>query len=152
MLVFKINELSSLTKKEWIELKATLHSIDDRRFDCNTCLSQYEGRQDRETMIQASRKLKACDYTANGFRHAIDDRIRFSTCIGNFVSESAAHLIELQGHFAQGVMPYAGPLTSQPAKVIEAFRVIENHRYRVSREREEERQRKARVVGRGPRG
>jgi hypothetical protein len=77
-------------------------------------------------MLEKSRISKGCYSTTTNFIHNIDDEIFFSKCIGNYYSAVIAGLIGANEHFQRGVMPFDGPLFDQPAKIIEAFAVIES--------------------------
>lgn len=115
---------------EWIEVKATLHAIDNPQFQCNKCLSKFAGRHDEEAMLAKSRKLKACEEILDQPRHFLGDKeeIQFSTCIGNFFSYSVVTYLDWQNKFEQGVMPFPGSFSEQPNKVIELFRVIDQYK------------------------
>jgi hypothetical protein len=140
--------ISSLTVGEWVELRATLHAVDNRKYQCTECLGQYSGRSDAAIMTEKVRKLNGCSEIKNETIHHINREILFSTCIGNFFSTSAVQWLSTHAHFERGTMPYPGALMDQPNKALEIFRVIERHKFeRAEAERAAE-QRKARVNGR----
>lgn len=110
--------------KEWVELKATLHSIHDERFSCAKCLGEFNGRPNGEQMLEQNRTLKACRAPAESPRHFIGTELKFRSCIGNFVRQKYLPWIEAFRQFEKGVMPFTGAYTDQPAKVLELFDVI----------------------------
>lgn len=75
----------------------------------------------------ASRTGKGCFEVSGNTLHKFDD-LEYSTCVGNFVSESALFWIEAEGRFTQGILPFPGSLTEQPAKVMEVFNCIAAHK------------------------
>jgi hypothetical protein len=60
--------------------------------------------------------------------HKIGDELRFRSCIGNFVSPQVFPLLNVYRMYERGVMPYPGGVMEQPAKIIDVFQTIENHR------------------------
>jgi hypothetical protein len=122
----KISEISSLTIPEWIELKATLHAIDNRQFICSECLNQYRGRKDFEMMTDKLKLTKSCESIQAKPLFVISD-IGFKTCIGNYFAYWVMPWIEAYHRYQDGVMPYAGGLMEQPSKAIEILRAIDNH-------------------------
>lgn len=125
-LVFRLQDLSYLTNKEWVAIKATMHALDDRRFFCDECMSKYSSRRDGAEMLEKSRISKGCYAKGESYIHNIDGEIFFKKCIGNYYSTKIASLINMNELFQKGVMPMRGALFDQPAKLIEALNVIES--------------------------
>jgi len=133
---------------EWVEIKATLHAIENDRFNCSKCLTKYSGREDGSAMTERVRQASGCYGAKGATLHSIGDEIRFSTCIGNFYRPQVASLMESHRKFEAGTLPYAGGLMDQPNKVIEIFGVLTAHRL----ERQAAEQRKADMLARAPKG
>lgn len=91
------------------------------------CLKKYLGRQDYEKITAANRTTKGCFGVSENALHKFDD-LEYSTCVGNFVSDSAIFWIEAEAKYNQGVMPYPGSLSEQPAKVLDIFGCIAAHK------------------------
>lgn len=145
-----MERISSLTALEWIELKATLKAIEDKKYNCSECLKQYQGRKDRVEMLEKVRNSKGCKTLQADYIHQIDDEIFFKGCIGNFFRIQMARYLEMARMYDKGVLPFAGSLGEQPAKIIEIFRIIEQHRTRqMAREQERLAQAKRRAIARG---
>lgn len=122
--MYRINEISTLSKLDYIKILSTLYAYDNRRFDCNHCLKLYVNRADREMMLKKERDQKACQRINETPIHKIGETLQFKTCIGNFYSDSVGYLVAAFSKFEDGVMPYAGAYLDQPAKIIQAFDVI----------------------------
>lgn len=103
-----------------------MYAIENRRFYCNDCLSKYDSRRDKDQMLERERQIKNCYGNPGPSIHNINNEIFFSKCIGNYFDHGIANLISLNEHFQKGVMPFRGALLDQPAKIIEAFSVIES--------------------------
>jgi hypothetical protein len=146
-LVQRIQEISGLTMKELVHLKATLHIFDDKRFSCTDCLHKYKSRVDGEKQTQILQKSMGCETPFPRPVHNIDGEILFDRCIGNYFSHQAVHWITIHTHFQRGVLPFPGSLSEQPAKVLEIFSVIETHRANVETKRALARQRGAMKPG-----
>ena len=142
-LYWRIQKLNSLTTPEYIILKSSLIVLhtkegmgERREFNCSHCLSKFDRHQHSDRMVQANRDRKGCFGHSDIVRYSIDD-LRFGTCPANAFNPYVLHLMELNQRYRQGVMPFEGPLTSQPAKILEAFGVIESYNQKLRKEQEE---------------
>lgn len=137
---------------EYIELKSTLYALDDRRFLCSECLSQYAGRADYESMNMRLRESKACTEIRKQALHSLDDEILYRTCVGNFFKSECVSYLEMFQAYERGVLPFEGVLLDQPNKIMEIFRVIENYKHdKIAKEQKAfERDRKRQMISKGP--
>lgn len=103
-----------------------MHAIDNRRFFCGDCLSKYDSRRDKDQMLERERQVKNCYGLPGPSIHNIDNEVFFSKCIGNYYDPVVASLFSANEAYQKGVMPFSGALFEQPAKIIEAFSVIES--------------------------
>lgn len=138
----QINELSNLTTREWVQVKATLHALADKRFSCESCLTQYQNRADFESMTQKLRDSKGCATLLPQPAHQIENSIKFSSCIGNFVMPGIYPWLEAHAYFERGILPFPGSLMDQPAKVIQLFNVIDGYKNAQATKQAEELRRK----------
>lgn len=113
-----------MSLEEWIEIKATLHSIEEDRFNCTKCLSKYKGRADEEQMLAKVRANMGCQEMKGEAIHKIGDSLSFRSCIGNFAKPQVHALIQSHYRFERGILPYPGGLHDQPAKILEVFQAI----------------------------
>lgn len=139
-----------MTVPEYVALKATLQAMDNKEFMCSTCLCKYQGRADEETMIQKWRENKGC-FDIKSTHLFSFGTLRFSTCPGNFYSHAAVSIVDNYRHFQRGVMPYPGALVDQPAKIFDAFVIIEGHQAEKAMA-EKQRQKFQQTNKGGPRG
>lgn len=84
-------------------------------------------------MLQKRRENKGCFGVKDRVLHKIRDfegrdKFLFKTCIGNFYNPSASSWLRLQSSYERGVMPFPGSHLDQPAKAIEIFQVVEEHK------------------------
>lgn len=77
-------------------------------------------------MLERERQLKNCYGKPGPTIHNIDNEVFFSKCIGNYYDNVVAGYLSANESFQKGVMPFGGSLFDQPAKIIEAFNVIES--------------------------
>jgi hypothetical protein len=138
-----IDAISSLTVMEWVQLKSTLISVHNPRFDCHKCAEKYPGRPE---LLKKERTILGCFGIREQPIHKIEG-INYYTCIGNFCDESAISWVEAHSQFELGVMPFEGGYMDQPAKAIETMRVIGNYKtnWQVERAKKQELQRKAKL-------
>jgi hypothetical protein len=142
-----VSLLSQLTNNDYIELKATLYAIDNRDFYCHDCLNKYAHRPDYETMTARTRELKGC-FSVKERPIATVDELKFFKCVGNFFRSEVLTLLEMQGRYEKGILPYPGSLSEQPNKVIEIFAAIEQYK----REKLEQERKRLELKERGRRG
>lgn len=122
--MWRTNKLNGLSLNEYSALKTTLHVLDNKRFQCGVCLSQYEGRLDAEEMLSKRRKLEGCFGDTRPIEYKFDD-IKYRTCPGNVFDTSSLFVVDLYRQFQKGILPYPGSLVDQPSKIMEAFNVID---------------------------
>lgn len=120
----QVQAISELTLKEWVEIRATLHAIENEKFNCRKCVAKYQGRADGDTMLAKVQKLQGCKEMLPQPTHKIGEEMSFRSCIGNFTKPQVHALLEAFNRFEQGVLPYAGGLMDQPAKIMAVFDVI----------------------------
>lgn len=130
-----------------MELKSTLYSFDNKEYQCGWCLKKYRGRQDYEQITKANRTRKGCFGVSPNALHKFDD-LEYSTCVGNSVSESALFWIEAEARYNQGILPYPGSLSEQPAKVLEIFGCIAVHKQDKLEKQRKAQELKERAIGR----
>lgn len=137
---------------EWASLKSALKASTDDRFSCVACLNQYTGREDYEAQTERLRKSKGCWGSKNTL-HTIPEAngrvLRYSTCIGNWADPTWSHWFELHGAYAKGFLPFPGTYSDQPSKVMEVFKVIDQHVAEVVAEKERDMKRKAKAARKG---
>lgn len=123
---------------EWVSLKSTLHSIQEKRFNCASCLSSFSGRRDEAEMLLRKREQFAC-WGGDTHRHTIADDsgrlLNFTTCIGNWTSDYWGFWIDAHEQFKLGNLPFPNSLADQPNKAMEIFRVIDAFQISVQNER-----------------
>jgi len=112
--MLRIEEISSVTNKDRVEIVSTLKALYDDRYYCNTCLIKYDDQQ---------RKHKFCETTAPAII-ALHENIQYQTCPGNFFSESALYWVKAEESFEKGIMPFEGSFMRQPNKAIEVMKII----------------------------
>jgi hypothetical protein len=103
-------------------------------------------------MLAKVRQLNGCQEVKSESIHKIHSEhssIRFKTCIGNFVKPQVRTYLDAHFRFEQGIMPYAGGLMDQPAKVIDIFDAIGSVKAEIAAN---ERKKSAMMSKRGGRG
>lgn len=120
LIVHEASRLSQVTTSEYIEIKASLHVLDNDQFQCGKCQSQ------RPELIDKLKQVKGCTTDSPTPIHSIGDKreIRFTRCIGNYFSHVILDLLELHRLYELGVMPGPGSPLDQCAHTIESFNVI----------------------------
>lgn len=125
-----MSDLSNLTDLEYIQLKATLHSLDNKQYKCSECLTQYSSRPDHKEMTERSRKIKGCFDISDRVLLGLDNgEIKFKTCIGNFFCQNVLNYLQMYEGYTRGILPFGGALADQPAKIFQVFNVIESYKH-----------------------
>lgn len=139
--------LSSITDLEWIQLKATLHAVENQELFCDNCLERGKANP---AAAEKFRSVRGCESLATQPVFVLDDgRLKFRRCVGNYVSASVLKWVTVSEQYSRGIMPFQGSLTEQPAKAIELFTAIETWRSELQARRMKEHQAK---LARRPRG
>ncbi len=85
----------------------------------------------RENRVEQLKMIKNC---YGGGKKRTFNNLKFHTCVGNFYSEAAQDLIKLYTVFEDGMLPFSGAITEQPAKIVDAFSKLEYY-YRRERDK-----------------
>ena len=126
----KVDDMNNISTYEYIKIVSTVEAILDKRFNCFNCQNMYSEKQDyekrRETYIQHTRKKREGQSCFSINKRCIYqlENIKYYTCVGNFYDKSVCCLYEMFILYEKGVLPYAGALVDQPAKIIEIFQLI----------------------------
>lgn len=120
-------DLSSVSVDEYIVLQATLASIDNKEYECKSCLTKFRGRQDEKVMLEKSRVLKGCFQTSKVVFPI--GNLEFRRCPGNYTAPVVFNFYELFEKYKSGTMPFSGGMAEQPNKIIEVFRIIGSYEY-----------------------
>lgn len=105
---------SSLTELETLQISASVASIFDKKWNCYSCMTHKH--------FEKYKKVKGCvstpktNYKIEGFE--------LNKCLGNFATREIYSYIEMHKLYEQGIMPFAGPMVEQPAKLIDMFNMI----------------------------
>lgn len=98
------------------ELVATHYFIYNANFNCGKCIAQHS--EDRRN------RLKGCSTPIKMPVAKYKDKIYFYKCPSNFYSAYIAEMMSHARHLENGLLPYAGGLMDQPAKLIELINQI----------------------------
>lgn len=144
LLVDEIEKISSIQWHEFVEIKATLHALDNRQFICGECKMKYMGKGYKEDQQLKYQESKGCFKLSHRVLHRIKD-LSFKKCIGNYFSYQAVSLLEAFESYEKGIMPYPGSYMDQPHKIIDAFRIISAYRTEKLIAQQEEQVRQSRM-------
>jgi hypothetical protein len=73
------------------------------------------------------RESKGCFAPRPMVVHKIGD-LHFKSCIGNFFDYSVISLMDAHDKLDKGILPFEGSYMDQPAKVMDIFKIIHNHK------------------------
>lgn len=136
-----IMELSSVSETERAEIMANFEIGSKKRYQCESCV---------RSITPPQRLKKGCEGCLPGrnFGLALNGKLEYevTTCLGNLWNPAVFQWMEAYSQFKQGILPFAGALQDQPAKVMDIFQLLGA----LEAERAEEENKK--VTKRGPRG
>ena len=118
-----MDEMSYVLFRDLVEIKSTLLAIDERKYQCDPCHQIEPQRQAK------AQRLQGCTQVVEWDVCKLDDQMGLHTCPGNYYSETVVGLLAAFTTFELGVMPYPGSYFDQPAKVLEIFTIIRQHRF-----------------------
>lgn len=139
--------ISTLTTKEEVLVRSTIHALNNDKFLCYACHTRYPSKEKIETYKEQYRCEKPASFNVHEFvQNGV--RYKFNRCIGNYFSTAAVSWLETTNQMDKGILPYPGGYLNQPNKAIEVMRIIKGEQLALSRKREEE---QARKMNRGKR-
>jgi hypothetical protein len=109
---------------EWVQIKSTLHALENKQYLCSECITQYRGRPDQAEMDRKNRASKACEDVREKPFISIDGEIGFKTCVGNFYTAAVIPWLEANQAYQKGILPFPGSLSEQPNKAMEIMRLV----------------------------
>lgn len=99
---------------------STFSAITEPKFNCATCL--------KSTSKEFRERTKACNAGGTKVIAKYHTFLNYYRCPGGFRGESYVELIRLNRLWENGVLPYEGGILDQPAKYIEAMKLIDGLR------------------------
>ena len=132
VLDFLLNEvakISYLTDRDYLEIVSTMHVVNNKIFQCDFCKFKY-GKTYRDNR-------KACSVVKEKPIFTYKDKINYYKCPANFVNMAVVHLIGVNRHLKNGVMPFGGTLMDQPNKLMEALDLIDSLTNEIEKENQE---------------
>ena len=128
-----IRTASSLTTADYISIVSTYTAMNDLTFNCATCKKKYPRDKDRQ---RKSQERMGCFnefpdpiLKYSGHKNSSMEsmpKIEYFKCPAQVYSHYWASIINLEGSFRDGKMPYEGSILDQPAIIVEAFDLIHN--------------------------
>jgi len=116
--------MSSLSLYEEMSIKAGFEYM--YRLRCKSLISEY---QSKGYSSEVARTTVYKEHKCNSMEPKpiyIIDPFEFYTCPCNFQNPLINYLLICSDKWEQGVLPYPGSLSEQPAKLIEALILLEN--------------------------
>ena len=113
---------------EYVKIISTIEILGMKSFQCHHCLNN--SNEDIRKGYGCNEIKKKTILSIKHYGQSID----FYTCPGNYFDFSINELIFVKEQFDKGVMPYGGDLMNQPAKFIEAVKLIDLTQNRLKEE------------------
>lgn len=124
---------------------ASLYCIEDNKYQCEYCLGEAEGFEDKERRIVNIKARKWCNKVYDKVLYNAFQKVFFYTCPANFYDAYVRVIMKMHKAYEKGLLPFPGCFNEQPNKIIEAFSVIDQYIYDKMRvEQEKQKQAKAR--------
>lgn len=108
---------SAISDYETAMLVITFFAYHESTFNCGDCLKRNKDKKKRD-------EKKGCNYSLSAPVAKYHDIYQFKRCPGALKNSSYLELINLHGHWELGVLPFEGGLLDQPAKLVQAMRII----------------------------
>ena len=134
-------KLSGVTDSDYLELVTGFEILSDKKWNCEACV---------RTTDEATRKaVKGCQ-GGKTFTLKPDGQtaIVLDRCLGNYYRASTGYWFRAFRQYQAGVLPFAGALMDQPAKVLDIFAVFESLEYDKAEAARKNAERKAKKNGR----
>lgn len=135
--------VSTLTIRDEVTIRSSLHALSDQRFLCSSCV-----RNPKHDMIK---RLYRCETVSPEPLHTVNQEdvvLKYDRCIGNYFNHQIIQWVEVANQMDKGTMPYPGGYMDQPNKAIEIVRMIKGEQFRQAKAREQEQARRMTKRGR----
>jgi len=102
----------------------TIEAEFNRTYNCEKCLSRYNGRADQSVMQSKVEQTMGCKGVSR-----VEHRtgmLRGSTCFGKFAIENFNDWIEMAMRYKKGLLPIGSTLDEIPARVVYLLKFIDN--------------------------
>jgi len=109
---------STLSQIETLTIIASFSALTQKAYNCASCLIHNK----EENRI----KKKFCNTPSPKPITDYKKYFNFYRCPGSFAASWAMEIISLNGLFELGQLPFEGGILEQPAKFIEAMRLVES--------------------------
>lgn len=138
--------ISGLTDYDYVKLVATWYYNIEDRFQCDSVKSKYKGKRGEVEKIESIERRNGCknNNTFSGYVEKASgnilfqvDNVIFYNCFCNYVDPISNSILYLFSQYEKGHLPYEGAVSEQPAKIIEAFNVLESLKLEKQKEIEE---------------
>lgn len=105
----------------------TFHAMKHREFDCSACQSARPDIKDPEVRATLLERIKTQKGCRGGFSsgYTMDRVVKLTTCPGNLFNFEAAGTVDVWVRYRNGVPPYATGSLEWPAKLVEAFGLLD---------------------------
>jgi hypothetical protein len=139
--MIKTESINYVSEFERLLIHSTLEAIfnEDDMYSCHKCLQSFASTQDeekREAALNKMRKLKGCWGAIRGAYRV--DKYDIYTCVGNYAHYQVHEIFGWYQKYEQfGILPYAGSLYDQPAKIMEIFDIMGNIKYKKMKAKQE---------------
>lgn len=118
-----------LSHIETVQIISTFFSMADNNFNCASCLKRHT-KEKRDTK-------KGCNSPLSTPVAKYNDYVTFYRCPGALRSGSMREVIDLHRQWEQGILPFEGGLLDQPAKFIEAMKLVDALKFEHQKDLEE---------------
>jgi len=116
-LIFEIQNLNSITAKEYVSLISSFWAIYSPEYNCQKCIKKYS---------ESARDLRKSCFTKRQKPIISYEGINYYKCPSNWSNSGVFRLIDMFRFFKNGMLPFEGGLLNQPAKLIDVFSLFDN--------------------------
>ena len=127
-MVRSIQDISSLTQDDVIDITSTFVTMTNPTYRCSDCV-KYKYKHEPERRKKHEQNM-LCKETSSSPRHyykpKYGNKIEYFTCIGNVTSQYWASFITLNEKYQQGQYLMGETYFDQPNKFVELMNLVDN--------------------------
>jgi len=121
----KIWQISTLNTFDIICLKANFNYIAYDQFRCEQKIEEYAARSDYDHAKTLVETANGCGVIADDVKYTVDG-VGYKSCFCTYKHPLFDRYLFLYNNYHRGIMPFEGPITRQPAYLIDAFTILDN--------------------------
>jgi len=121
----KVWQISTLSTFDLVCIKANFNYIAYDQFRCEQKIEEYAVRSTYEKAKVLVESANGCGVIHDKVKWEVDG-VGYKSCFCTYKHPEFNRYLFLYNNYSKGIMPFEGPVTRQPAFIIDVFTILDN--------------------------